>query len=261
MSKLIRDKDEGEFFVGYADAPKVDRRFMLGLTAIGIGAAAGLGGALAASQMGAGQGDWDMRNVLDLSGHVTADPFPILRTTDLDGNPRTVLLACMNKCGAQDQLASAALADPRATLRGSLIQRPGHAMMTLVESDDWITPASNLPASLSGYEEEDLGEIEDVAGEILDSKCWFGAMRPNTGPVHKACAQLCIMGGLAPYFTTRHRWLSRGGQGFMITNAEGGPLIAPILPHVADPVRLSGRLHRIGDLIQLRINPADIRPG
>ena len=44
----------------------------------------------------------------------------------------------------------------------------------------------------------------------------------------------------------------------MVTDSEGGALIQPILPYVADPVRLSGELVQIEDLIQLRIDPAQI---
>ncbi|WP_300529008.1 hypothetical protein [Maricaulis sp.] len=253
--KLIRDEDPGEYFVGYLDAPKVDRRYLLGLSVLGLGIAGGAGALLAKKQGGAGQGSWDMATQVTLSGYLSETPYPLLRTTGLDGSMQTVLLACDTKCGAQEKLAAASVAGDRVNVRGSLIQRGRHVMMAVANEDDWISADQTLPARLTGFDEEDLGMVE-LNGEILDSKCWFGAMRPNEGAGHKACAMLCIAGGLAPYFYARDR-LGRS-RAMMITDPEGHALVQPILRYVADPVRVTGRVHRIEDLLQLRLDPADL---
>ena len=44
---------------------------------------------------------------------------------------------------------------------------------------------------------EKLG-INSIKGEIVDSKCYFGAMRPGFGKTHRACAVRCISGGIPP---------------------------------------------------------------
>jgi hypothetical protein len=247
--------DKDDFFIGYGDTPGVDRRFLLGFTLFGLVGAGAVGAALAKVQGPAGGGDWDQGTEYSLTGYVTADPYPMLRTEDLGGGMRTVLLACQTKCGAQAQLEAAALADDRVTVRGSLIQRDRHAMLAVLDSPDWIAPAPDLPARPGGFAEENLGPAS-LAGMILDSKCWFGAMRPNTGPVHKACATLCIRGGLPPYFYVEDR--QGRSRAVMLTDASGGALIDPILPLVADPVRAEGELVRIGDLIQLRADASAI---
>ena len=41
-----------------------------------------------------------------------------------------------------------------------------------------------------------------LAGEIIDPKCYFGAMKPGEGKIHKACATLCLRGGIPPMFMT-----------------------------------------------------------
>ena len=44
----------------------------------------------------------------------------------------------------------------------------------------------------------------------------------------------------------------------MITDARGGALVQPVLRYVADPVRISGELVRVSDLVQFRIDPNSI---
>jgi hypothetical protein len=79
-----------------------------------------------------------------------------------------------------------------------------------------------------------LGDVS-LAGEILDSKCWFGAMRPSSGKVHKACASLCIRGGIPPAFFAR----GPANQGALMIMTTGGRAHGPaLLELVADPVRV-----------------------
>lgn len=247
----IRDTDEGEYFVGYLDTPKTDRRFLLGLSALGLIAAGGIGAGLALSQRGAGGGSWDMGTQVELSGYLSETPYPVLRTRDLDGGLRTVLLACDTKCGAQQKLEEVSLSGNRVTVRGSLIERGRHTMMAVSNDPDWIRTDESIASLPAGFDEEDLGEVV-LRGEILDAKCWFGAMRPNEGPAHKACAMLCVAGGIPPYFYARD--LLGRSRAMMVTDREGSALAQPILRYIADPVRATGRLHRIEDLIQLRMD-------
>ena len=165
------------------------------------------------------------------------------------------ILACDSKCGAQQKLADASATSDRVTVRGSLIQRGRHTMMAVSNDADWITANDTLAPLNPGLDEEDLGSAE-LQGEILDAKCWFGAMRPNEGPVHKACAMLCVAGGIPPYFYARDRMGRHTAM--MITDEAGEPLVQPILNVIADPVRAVGRLHRIEDLVQFRIAPSSL---
>jgi hypothetical protein len=82
-------------------------------------------------------------------------------------------------------------------------------------------------------------------------------MRPSEGSVHKAYAMLCIAGGLAPYFYPRT--LLGHDTPMMLTDQNGGALVQPIMRFVADPISVPGRIVRIEDLVQFRIDAADIR--
>lgn len=253
--KLIQDSDQGPLFVGYLDTPTIDRRFLLGLGIAGFGISGGLGGMMAWAQSGAGRGDWDQNTPVELTGYLSMEPYPVLRTPAGSDSLRTVLLACDTKCGAQSRLAEFAVDTDRVTIRGTLIERGRHRMLAVSNESGWIAPAPALAVRTAPLDQENLGPVT-LRGEILDSKCWFGAMRPNEGPLHKACAMLCIAGGLAPYFYVRDR-LGRN-QAMMITDPEGGPLIDKILPLVADPVRASGQLVRVEDIVQIRLDPGQV---
>ena len=235
---------ENDFFIGYADTPKPDRRFFLGA---GLGLMLGTGAVaagIAALQRTPGPGTWDQAAVRDWTGIATAEPYAMLRTTDIDGTPRTALLACLGKCGVAARIGSHA--GQPVTVRGSLIQRGDNAMIAVVDGMDWIRPAGETPPTdLLFPEVEPLTEI-DLAGEILDSKCWFGAMRPSEGKVHKACAALCIRGGIPPALFAR----DRAGRGALMILTDGGLAYGEdLLPLIADPVRVRGTVSRWGNLL------------
>ncbi len=241
-----KNNDAG-FFIGWAsDMPPPDRRFFLRTGLVLTTAAAALGGGLAALQRPPGTGSWDQDDVREWRGIATVEPYAMLRTHDLNAQgPRTALLSCLGKCGVAARIGS--LAGQSVVVTGSLIQRGPHAMIAVDEVGDWIradTPALPDPG-LRFAAPEALGEVR-LTGEILDSKCWFGAMRPSEGLVHKACASLCIRGGLPPAFFAR----GPGPQGALLIMTSGGRAFGPeLLPLVADPVQLSGRVFRRGDLL------------
>ncbi len=254
MSKPpLKPRRSKEPFVGYAPTPGVDRRFLLGLSAVGLVGLGGLGWTIAHSQAGPGRGAWDMGTPVTLSGSVSAAPYAHLRRF-ANGGVQTALLGCETKCGATERLEAIAFESGSAQVRGTLLQRDGYAMLATASSPDWITPDAGViepPAPVL----EDLGETT-LSGEILDTKCWFGAMRPNEGLSHKACAMLCIANGVPPYFGVRD---AHGRErALMITDPEGGALVQPILSFVAEPVRATGRIVRIDDLFQFRMDPATL---
>lgn len=243
-----------DMFVGYGPVPGIDRRTMLTFGVVTAGITSGFGYLIAKTQAGAGRGDWDMATQLSFSGRVYAAPYAHMRTLE-GGRVRTLLLGCETKCGARDRLEDIAFVEGGAVVHGSLLERDGYGMVATRSTPDWIMPDSShlsLPAPVV----EDLGEAE-LTGEILDTKCWFGAMRPNEGLSHKACATLCIASGVPPYFGVKD---GRGRErALMITDLEGRELIQPLLSYVAEPVRAAGRIIRVDDLFQFRMDPGSLR--
>lgn len=233
-----------DFFIGWSPKlPAMDRRFFLGA---GIGltlGAGGIGAVVAGRQNTPNPGGWDMGNIQEFKGVATAEPYAMLRTTDIDGQPKTVLLGCQGKCGVSAKIG--ALNGKAVTVKGSLIQRGPYAMIAVIDGLDWIREDVDGNADLAFPEIETLGEIK-LKGEILDTKCWFGAMNPNQGKVHKSCGSLCIRGGIPPAFYVKD---IRDQHALMIMTDRGLGHGKDLLEYVADPVELTATAQRWGDLL------------
>lgn len=252
---MTAPRNDEPMFIGWADTPPADRRFFL-RAGIGLTAASGLlGFGVAALQRPPGTGRWDPDAVRAWRGIVSAEPYAMLRTNDLGGGPRTALLSCLGKCGVAARIG--ALSGQAVVVKGSLIQRGAHSMIAVDEEGDWIRQDSSatVDPGLAFPVGQPLGDVS-LSGEILDSKCWFGAMRPADGKVHKACASLCIRGGIPPAFFARG---SNGAGALMIMTASGRAHGPGLLGMVADPVHVSGSVQRVGDLLVLDAPLTQIR--
>ncbi|MEL6747390.1 MAG: hypothetical protein AAFO79_06230, partial [Pseudomonadota bacterium] len=113
-------------------------------------------------------------------------------------------------------------------------------------------PAPDQPGA-TAIPSEQLGRWR-LAGEMCDGKCLSGAMRPGTGLAHKACANLCLIGGAAPVFVTAAP--VAGSQFLLMGAADGGPLPDTMLDQTARLIELDGTLERRGDLLVFLIDPA-----
>ena len=102
---------------------------------------------------------------------------------------------------------------------------------------------------------EQLGRWK-LAGEICDGKCLAGAMRPGRGLAHKACANLCLIGGVPPVFVSSQP--VEGAEFLLITGPDGGELPRSAYDYVAQYVSLEGDIERRGDLLVLRLDPATL---
>jgi hypothetical protein len=96
-----------------------------------------------------------------------------------------------------------------------------------------------------------------LRGEIIDSKCYLGAMKPGGGKTHKACAALCLAGGVPPMFVTR------GADGreayYLLASPNGGPVAPELHAYAGDPVEIIGEIEQMDDLRTLKVTPAAIR--
>lgn len=245
--------NKNDFFIGWADdAPALDRRFFLGGGVALLAATGGMSAALAYHQKPGGKGTWDQGDIREWEGVVTAEPYPMLRFRDSDGVVRTAFLSCMNKC--TPELTIDAVREGTVIVRGSPIIRGSYLMIATNDFGDWITPTDTpIDPALAFPTAEPLGNV-DLNGTILDTKCWFGAMRPGEGKVHKACASLCIRSGLPPALYVKT--LRQQQHLLVIVDRFGHALKDDILPYIADPIRLSGDIKRRGDLMFLHTETA-----
>ncbi len=243
---------KGAFFIGWeAQSPAIDRRTLLALATGLVATGAGAGYGLARAQDGPGAGSWDMANERVFSGHVAVDPYPRLISGDVDTGG--ALLVCPTKCGVQRRVES--LHGAPAQITGTLLARGRHRMIAVSDADGAIAADDaglRIDIAASG---QDLGEVV-LPGEILDSKCWFGAMRPGQGKPHKACAALCVRFGIPPALYVK----DAGGaeHAFVMVRPDGASIGPDVLDLIADPVTVSGRLVAVAEGVRLIVDPSAI---
>lgn len=250
--------DNHDMFVGWAKAPAVDRRFLLGALPLGLVGGAGASW-LVASELGdPGAGAWLTNATHTVTGALIRAPYPMIRVSDPAApfGMRTVLVVAQGKCTSSLELGDEDGLPVEAA--GVLIERKGRRMLEVPPFlEKWLTPAFiDMPGAVVLPEPQSLGAAR-LAGTIMDSKCFFGVMRPGRGKTHKACASLCIRGGIPPSFWVRTK---DGRESVMLmTDANGGPMSMDILPLVADPVEAEGEIVRVGDILQFRADAGAYR--
>lgn len=251
----MSDREDG-FFIGWsADAPKADRRFLLGAGVVLLTGAALGGAAFGGRRSPPGPGGWDQSAITTIQGLLIADPYPALIFETPTGL-KTALLGSNGKLGVADRLPPEMIGGP-AAVRGSFIERGKRIMIAVDDAADAIRLPSPGFIAPAPPPELDDGEVM-LTGEILDAKCWFGAMRPGWGKSHKACAALCAKGGLPLAFCN----LGDCGGALdapLFLDERGKPHAPSILPFVADPIVAMGRLVHVGDMTQFRVAQAAIR--
>jgi hypothetical protein len=233
-----------EFYVGYLSMPPRLRWAVRGLVLLLL-ALIGLDAWLVASmQPAAGTGSW-ADTPQEYAGTLTRNPYPMLRVK-MPAGIKTYLLVSDEKRGAQAALG--VTPDGPVRLSGFPITRSGLGMIELAANDVAVISET---AAIEEPAREVHGSVT-LDGEIIDSKCWLGVMRPGDGHLHKACASLCIRGGIPPMFVTR----GRGGDvpALMLLTQADGSAVPPesIIPYVADAVRVTGTVEKRGDLWVLK---------
>lgn len=243
------------FFVGYLPAPKALRTMLLVVCVLFISGLAGLGFALGAAQDDPGPGafrfDYGRQTV---TGVIELTPYPLLRVTE--GNDRikpgdTLMMSGGGKSGVDERAIP--LDGQLARVSGVILQRGDLNMLQLRGGRQGLSAVEGEAPSQSS---EPLGRWR-LAGEICDGKCLAGAMRPGTGLAHKACANLCLLGGVPPVFVSSQ---PVDGETFlMITGPDGSALPEMAYDFVAQYVSLEGEVERRGDLLVLAMDPTTLK--
>jgi len=244
MSAPEREARDEEFFVGYLPVPAALSRFLrrvvLGLALI----AAGVAGVVASGQRPLGSGEFEYGVVKEIDGVLRAEPLPALwrRATAADGSPSLEVVPLVGQGKRGPSAAVMALAGREVHLTGSWIHRGGQRLFEVAGAE--ADPAEVPPAGVA-TPPTPLGRAT-LAGEIVDSKCYLGVMKPGDGKSHKDCAIRCISGGSPAAL------VARDGQGHvlvaLLVTETGRPLGPELLEVVAEPVEVEGELLRLGDL-------------
>lgn len=234
-----------EFYVGYL--PRAPRGIaMRTRVAVAVVVAAGLAAAvlLTVGQSRFDPGVFEFGVDRDFEGVVVERPYPLLAAPD----GTDYLLVAPGKHGAGTLVAG--LGGRNARVTGSRIDNGR-------ESAIEVHRVEALPAEAAPTPDERRLGRRTLRGEIVDSKCHLGVMKPGRGKPHRACAILCIRGGIPPLLRVEDR---AGAVSYLLlVGPDGRSINREVLDYVADPVEVTGEVVRSGSLLVLYADPADIR--
>jgi len=261
-------KTEADFFIGWSgqNIKSLTRR------TVRLGLVAAFGAFLLAlvitlSQRRISRFRQDYAHAQTLEGWLIKNPVPVLRTIagkDASGHPvfASLLLVDALKHGAVEVVSRALEGRDTRFVRitgyamdrqyiscGSMesstpmCKGPGVGsppLFSILEIADGlrsIIPADNSFAVPPGA--ADSGKTVEIKGEIIDPKCYFGAMNPGEGKTHRSCAVRCISGGIMPCI----KYEGEGRLHFaVLVDSNGGAMNQTVLPYVGEPVCIRGRL-------------------
>ncbi|MEY4119054.1 MAG: hypothetical protein RLZZ116_2382 [Planctomycetota bacterium] len=243
------DDPRRDFFVGYLPLPARDAGFLRWFLPLLAASLVGVSLVMSGFQRDPGDGSWDTGHEVTISGELVAAPFPMLRLGGSTGSTERVLLVEMGKHGADARLAAIVRGDGERVgvqARGFVIERDGQRMLELSEGEA-ITVGGAVPPAA---ETTRLGMMV-LDGEIVDSKCWLGVMKPGDGKAHRDCATLCIRGGIPPSIVCRAEDGSL--RRALVVGHDGRPLpFEALAPWIARPVRLRGEVDVVDGLAIIR---------
>jgi hypothetical protein len=242
-------REQDEFYVGYLPQAPADLarrlRLVVGLLLILIAAIAVL---LVSRQQPLGEGRYEFGIERHFDGVLRERPVPLLITAE-----RTYLLSDFGKRGAAEHVAGRNGMPTR--LVGTLVERDDRAMIEVHEvldlsTEEFTAFKFDADAGVS------LGR-QSFEGEIVDSKCYLGAMKPGHTKPHRGCAVRCISGGIPPLLLVVD--LQGGTRELLLASADGEMVNEAVLPYVAEQIVISGELTQRDGVEILFIDPAEIQ--
>lgn len=244
-----------EFYVGYFPvAPAGIARGARLLATAAVLLALGSAGLVARAQGAAAPGRFAYGTVETLRGQLREHPTPMLLVPGDDGVAyRRFLLVGEGKHGAAAEVTGRD--GEWVDLAGTRIAR-GHREMLEVRAGGIAryTPPPNVRLGLPVPPPVPLGRFT-LRGEIVDSKCWLGVMKPATGNVHRGCGHRCLRGGV-PAFLMVGAHGDADALHLLLTAEDGRPAPGYFAELVGRPVELSGEVVREGDLLVMRVGRA-----
>ena len=252
----MKDKNNSPFFVGYLNMPDALKRFYLPLTVLLVGFSGLVGYGLASLQKSSGPGVWQVAETETISGYLTVDPYPVVHR--IDPNDPTQIQSVL--LVGQGKHSAARITSPfqqkMVSVTGVPIRRGGWTMLEL-GAEQSIEPQQNQEGSAEfdrlaqAAAGTSLGPVT-MTGELADSKCFLGVMKPGSGKVHKACAEVCLIGGLPAMLVVKDKDNTK--YGYILTQNDNSAASRAVADQAAESVEVSGELLQKGNLFYIRMS-------
>jgi hypothetical protein len=235
-----------DFYIGYQArmASGLARRIRVA-TAILLAVAVLLPLVLVAAQRRSAPGVFEFGRVRVIEGHLVEFPYPALDADDPE--QASYWLVAPGKLGASGLVRG--LDGRRVRVRGTLIERDGMKMLQMVPNEiETLSPGAETRPSASLR----MGPLR-VAGELVDSKCHLGVMKPGEGPLHRDCAVRCLLGAVPPMLVEHGT-----GRRFALIHHDGRPFVSDFSALAGRPLMVRGTLMSQGPRRFLAVGLDDI---
>ena len=241
----MSSKSYDGFFIGWGKKlPKGLNSFLIVVSLFMVGIFAGTAFSFVVTQDDPGDGGFMGRQ--RVVGVITAEPYPVVHIPAGEKYPygHSIMLSGQGKRGVMDQAAP--LDGKVVEIRGALIKRGDLDMIQVgrrMKAMDDMQPHQIDITQLGRWK---------LSGEICDGKCYAGAMRPGTGLAHKACANLCLVGGVPAVFVSSGE--VDGSSFFMLADSDGKALDDRLYGLTALLISAEGEVEKRGDLHVFKID-------
>ncbi len=243
-----------EFYVGYLPIPAGHKAFVSTLVATLFIWIIGMALIIILTMRSPGDAQWNTGSIQSWQGTLVESPYPALIPDDLKSD--AIMVVSMGKMGAQDRLKP--FYNKHVQLAGYELKRDGRHMIELDSAEQAISVSQATIQATTQTHQPQVVSIERAAlkGEIVDGKCFLGAMKPGNGIGHRACATLCIRGGLPPMFATQ---TEQGGRIYYLLIVDGTTqLNEDILNIVGQEVLVEGDIADFQGIPILNASSVDI---
>jgi hypothetical protein len=218
----------------------------IGVLVVGAGLLVG------SKQMPFDEGTFEFGVVKEFEGVLIAAPLPHIQLTKSTVDyeiGKNLLLVDQGKHGFPDYAAKGFEKSVRVS--GSLIYRDETVMLEIAGARSF-----NVIGESEGVVHKDsiIGTVT-LTGELVDTKCFLGVMRPGAGKVHRACAANCLLGGVPPGILVR---INEGMDvAILLAGVKGEtPDIDP--QWAGRMIQVKGPLSQMGDVSILTIETLEL---
>jgi len=266
--KIKNAMSDNEFYIGWMpQAPDTFARHVKKVVLVLIILVISVGVILAVSQKQFDTGNFEFGTLTEVKGIYSKTPVPNLKIVsgkDIWGNYNyiTAVLVGYGKHGADgiitdlEEENKTSLDKKEITVRGTLLYNDGKLILQISGSDK---PLAHIGGSVTSTDiiphTKELG-IQNVKGEIIDPKCYFGVMKPGLGKPHRDCAVRCILGGIPPLMRVQNE---KGEINYyIIVGPNGEKMNEAVQDFVAEPVEMRARLVQYDDWIVMYVQNKEI---
>lgn len=256
-----------DFYIGYqAKAPEPYSRWAKKFVWIILAAIILLAVMFTLAQKTFSKGVFNFGNQTELEGFLRMSPVPHLQVYNDKGIfgeniYKSVILTGAFKFGAEDIVKNIFKENniPLSSdstfvkIKGTLIYNDGKALFELTEGKESLVGINPIPdvilndtlsnaQFIGGFNPYKLETV--LRGEIIDPKCYFGAMKPGHGKTHKSCAIRCISGGIPPVLKVD---INGNNEYYILYGEDGKSVNKKVLDYVAEPVEITGHFEALDD--------------